>query len=62
MLNHYLPPGAVLGHGLREGHAACALFPVLVAALAHGLAIRHQGERLGVCPEGFAPRRVAPLP
>mmetsp|Transcript_33377 Transcript_33377/g.71895 ORF Transcript_33377/g.71895 Transcript_33377/m.71895 type:complete len:438 (-) Transcript_33377:409-1722(-) len=27
----------LLGHSLREGHAACALFPVLVGALAHGL-------------------------
>ena len=55
-------PGAVLGHGLGEGHAACALFPVLVGALAHGLAIRHQGERLGVWPRRFRTSKSGSAP
>ena len=55
-------PGAVLCHSLREGHAACALFPVLVAALAHGLAIRHQGERLGVWPRRFRTSKSGSAP
>lgn len=41
-------PGAVLGHGLGEGHAACALFPVLIAALAHGLRSSLLGQQCAV--------------